>query len=101
MAGARLAHGAERRVRALVRRLELVRVQAHVELRDVEAEQLDAPAQVGQRAVGDARAAVGAQARVHQLEVGEQRVGVVRRRARALRSSRFSRRLPTKLSLRR
>ena len=49
VAGARVADGAERRVRALVRRLELVRVQPHVELRDVEAEQLDAPAQIGQR----------------------------------------------------
>ena len=29
-----------------------------------------------QRAVGDARAAVGAQARVHQLEIGEQLAGV-------------------------
>ena len=76
VAGARVAHGAERRVRALVGRRQLVRVQAHVELRDVEAEQLDAPAQVGERPVGDARAAVGAQARVHQLEVGEQLVGV-------------------------
>ena len=72
VAGARGAHGAERLVHALVGRRELVRVHADVELGDVEAEQLDAAAQVGERAVGDARAAVGAQARVHQLEVGEQ-----------------------------
>ena len=76
----RVADSAERRERALVGLGELVRVQAHVELRDVKAEQLDAPAQIGQVPVGNARAAVGAQARVHQLEVGEQpaRVGVAR-----------------------
>ena len=77
VAGARVANGAERGMRALVRGGELVRVQAHVELGDVEAEQLDAAAQVGERAVRDAGAAIGAQARVHQLEVGEQRAGVV------------------------
>ena len=62
---------------ALVRIGELVRVHPHVQLRDVEPEQLDAAPQVGERAVGDARAAVGAKARVHQLEVGEQRGRIV------------------------
>ena len=62
-------------------------MESHVELRDVEAEQLDAPAEIGQRAVGDACAAVGAQARVHQLEIGEQRFGVgVARLGRAVRA---------------
>ena len=37
---------------------QLRRVEAHVELRDVEAEELDAAAQGGEPAVGDARAAV-------------------------------------------
>ena len=76
----RVADGSERRLRPLVRGRELIRVEPHVELGDVEAEHLDAPAQIRQRAIGDACAAIGPQARVHQLEIGEQlaRVGVAR-----------------------
>ncbi len=70
-------HRPERLVQALVGGGELIGVHADVELRDVEAEQLDAAAQVGELAVRDARAAVGAEARVHQLEIEQQAVGVV------------------------
>ena len=100
MLRAGVADGAERRVCALVRLGELVRVQAHVELRDVEPEQLDAPPQIGEVPVGDARPAVGTQARVHQLEVGQQ-AAASSYAGSPLASSRFSRRLPAKLSLRR
>ena len=58
--------------RALVGCREVARVHAHVELREVEAEELDAAAQRGEAAVGDPRAAVRAQAAVDHVEVGEQ-----------------------------
>ena len=76
----RVADGSERRPASARSGRELVRVESHVELGDVEAEDLDAPAQIRQRAIGDACAAIGPQARVHQLEIGEQlaRVGVAR-----------------------
>ena len=51
---------------------KLVRVEAHVELGEVEAEELDAAAQRRERAVGDALAAIGPQAAVEQLEIGAQ-----------------------------
>ena len=49
---------------------ELRRMEADVELRDVEPEQLDAAAQVGEAAVGDAPAFVRAQAPVDDVQVG-------------------------------
>ena len=52
VACARFAHRPERRVHALVGRGQLIGVQAHVELGDVEPEQLDAAPQVLQD-VGD------------------------------------------------
>ena len=53
--------GRDRLARALA--LELARVQPHVELRDVEAEDLDLPLERGDAAVGDAAAAVRLEAR--------------------------------------
>ncbi len=48
---------------------------AEVELRDVEAEDLDAPAQRRQATVGDSLAAVRAEARVEEVELREELVG--------------------------
>ena len=50
-------------------------MEADVELRDVEPEQLDAAAQVGEAAVGDARAFVRAQAPVDDVQVGLELLG--------------------------
>ena len=65
-------HRAKRLAHALARLGEVRRVQPHVELRQVEAEHLDARPQVGEPAVGDPLPAVRAQAAVDEVEVGEQ-----------------------------
>ncbi len=55
---------------------EVPRVHADVELGDVEPEQLDAPTQRGEPAVGDPLSAMCAQRRVDDLEVGHELVHV-------------------------
>ena len=57
---------------SFVRIGEVVRVQADVELGQVEAEDLHARAEVGEPAVCDSLSAVRPQAAVDQLEVGEE-----------------------------
>ena len=47
---------------------------AHLDVGEVEAEELDAAAQRRERAVGDARAAVRAQAAVDDVEIGGEAV---------------------------
>ena len=70
-AGAR----AQRLEQALVRLPDRARVDAQVELGQVEAEQRDAGAEIREAAVRDAGAAVLAQAPVDQVELGQQVVG--------------------------
>ena len=55
---------------------EVARVYADVELGDVEPEQLDAPTQRGEPAVRDSFAAMCAQRRVDDLEIGHELVHV-------------------------
>ena len=77
------------------------RVHAHVELGDVEAEELDAAAQRRQPAVGDALAARGAQAAVEQARSASQLGGVgVARLVAAARASLLEPRARSAVSLR-
>src|SRR5581483_6270259 len=69
--------GCERASRARGRPAQLPRVQANVELGEVEAEELDPSPELGEAAICEPLAAVRAQAPVDQLEVGEQPGGRV------------------------
>ena len=66
MTSARFGSAVEQPADALV---GLVRVYAHVELREVQAEDLDAAAQRGERTICDPRTTVGAEAAIEQLEI--------------------------------
>ena len=61
----------ERRANPVVRGLDRRRVHAQVELCQVEAERSRTGAEIGQTAVGDAFATVGAEQRIESVEIGE------------------------------
>ena len=82
MPPARFDDGVGHAADALVGIDEVARVRAHIELREVQPEDLDAAPQRGKRAVGDASAAVRAQAPVDDGEILGEVVGGSRTRRR-------------------